>query len=156
MYAMNLLISMSKATINVIKPVCFIVVLFLFTLMACSKYNAINKNILNSIWVEESLKLDTLDFEVANRVDYGGPNYFADFIGKPLFDSAVIPAVYTVNSFSFDYYVANDKIYILPLISSTTTHQPFKIEISADGKKMTIDKFYRRIGLSASLVFVKQ
>lgn len=133
-------------------------ILIVFSLMsfACKK-SAIKNFPFEGVWVESNLRLDTLDFEYAGRVDYDGeytPLYFST---NTYMDSVLNPAFPIFHTALYNYYFNKDKsrIYLRNyLTSSSTTYLEYNFKV-IDDKRFEIDKFYLRRSLPQSIEFVK-
>lgn len=136
----------------------FIILMFAFALMvgACKK-STNNKIPFEGVWVESSLRLDTLDFDYAKRLDYGGEHTPLYFSTNTYFDSVLNPVFPVFHTTEYSYYFNKDKSSIFMrnwLISSSTNYGEYKFKQIGD-KKFEIDKFYLRRSLPATIEFVR-
>jgi hypothetical protein len=131
-----------------ILPVCFFV--------SCQKQKS-KPVAFQGVWVESSLRLDTLDFEYGNLIDWSGVGLILDFRTNIYVDTVLNPNFPVSHSGSYTYYFSNDKkiIYLRNFNSSSTYFGTFTFTLSADLKRFIIDKFYNRRALPAVIEFVR-
>lgn len=132
-----------------------IAVIFSFLNIACKK-SVNNKIPFEGVWVERSLRLDTLDFDYANHVDYGGEHTPLYFSTNTYVDSVLNPTFLVSHTAQYSYYFNKDKsrIYLRTAFSSSSFYGEYKFKQTED-KKFEIDKFYLRRSLPATIEFVR-
>jgi hypothetical protein len=109
------------------------------------------------VWVESSLRLDTLDFEYGTLIDWGGENSVVEFRTNTYVDTVLNPN-YPVNHYStYAYYFTNNKtkINLRSSYSSSTYFGEYTFTLSSDLKTFTIGKFYNRRILPTVIEFVR-
>ena len=109
------------------------------------------------VWVESSLRVDTLDFEYGNRVDLDGENFVVEFRTNTYTDTLLNPN-FPVNHYdTYEYYFTDNKtkINFRNFNSPSSYFGAFTFTLSADLKKFTTDKFYNRRALPAVIEFVR-
>lgn len=130
---------------------------FLFTILvfvACKKQKD-NDTAFAGVWVETSLRLDTLDFDFGNRIDWGGQYAVADFSTNIYIDTVLNRNFPVSHSTVYSYYFTNGmrNIQMRSMLSSSTYFGEFKFSFSSDKRRFTIDKFYNRRALPAVIEF---
>lgn len=105
------------------------------------------------VWVEKSLRLDTLDFDIQNRMDAAEPTF--NFLSKPYSDTVLNPSYPVSHASMYNYALVGDTLQVRNFLSSSTWYQRYRISFSADGKTFNIGKFYNRRALSATIEFEK-
>lgn len=132
--------------------------MFGLTSIVCACKKSVNSKIpFEGVWVESSLRLDTLDFDYANRVDYGGEHTPLYFSTNTYFDTLLNPMFPVFHTAEYRYYFNKDKSSIFMrnwLISSTRSYNEYRFRI-IDDKRFEIDKFYLRRSLPAIIEFVR-
>ncbi len=133
----------------------FIIVVLLFS--ACAKNKTAVATAFSGVWVESTLKLDTLDFEYGNLIDWSGQGNVLSFRSNIYTDTVLNPNFPVSHSASYQYYFTGNKtkLNLRNFISSSTYFGEFTFTLSADLKKFTIDKFYNRRVLPAVIEFVR-
>ena len=129
------------------------IALMLITASACKKSNS--KQLVFGVWVEKSLRLDTLDFDIQNLIDATEPT--VNFLSKPYTDTVLNP-VFPVSHASLYNYLLNDNKTNIQLRShfrSSTGYDSYSILFSTNGTAFTIGKFYNRRSLPAVIEFEK-
>lgn len=109
------------------------------------------------VWVESSLRLDTLDFAYGTLIDWGGDNSVVEFRTNTYVDTVLNPN-HPVNHYNtYDYYFTNNKtkINLRSSYSSSTYFGEYTFILSSDLKTFTIGKFYNRRILPTVIEFVR-
>lgn len=130
---------------------------FLFTILvfiACKKQNN-NNSAFAGVWVETSLRLDTLDFDFGNKADWGGQYPVVDFNTNIYTDTVLNPNFPVSHSTVYSYFFINNmsSIQMRSMLSSSSYFGEFNFSLSGDKRKFTIDKFYNRRALPAVIEF---
>jgi hypothetical protein len=138
------------------KTVLFAAVLFLM-LTSCKKGSTGSANALEGIWVESTLRLDTLDFEINNLIDNGNGYRLINFKTNTYTDIVLNPNYPVNHSSHYDYYLNNQQttINLRSYLSSYGGFYSYAFSLSADAKSLTVDKFYLRRNLPATIEFVR-
>ena len=135
----------------------FIFILALgFLLNSCSKQKR-NKQAFYGVWVETTLRLDTLDFEFGNRVDWSG-DYSALQFSTNTYTDTVLNPYYPVNhSDTYEYFFNNtmSQINMRGSVSSSTNFGVLSFALSGNKQRFSISKFYFRRSLPAVIEFVR-
>ncbi|MEO7313507.1 MAG: hypothetical protein ABIX01_24200 [Chitinophagaceae bacterium] len=108
---------------------------------------------LSGIWVEKSLRMDTLDFETQNQGVFSGPTIFLR--SSPYSDPVLNPAYPTNHSSIYQYNLVGDTLHLKNFVSSSSLFVPFHCVLSAGSNELRIDKFYNRRSLAAVVLFEK-
>ena len=134
----------------------FLLILFVYFFVSCQKQKTVSKGFLG-VWVESSLRLDTLDFEYGNLIDWSGVGLVLNFRTNTYLDTVLNPNFPVSHSGSYTYYFTNDNkiINLRNFISSSTYFGAFTFTLLPDLKKFTIDKFYNRRALPAVIEFIR-
>ncbi len=133
----------------------FLILSFCF-FVSCQKQKTAPKSF-PGVWVETTLRLDTLDFEYGNLIDWGGIGLVLNFRTNTYQDTVLNSNFPVSHSGSYVYYFTNDNktINLRNFISSSTNFGALSFTLSFDLKKFTIDKFYNRRALPAVIEFVR-
>jgi len=131
----------------------FIVIAFFQ--VGCTK-NTTKSSMLAGIWVEQSLRLDTLDFDKT-------PNFTtnSDSIGtvqfrcKPFTDITINPSFPVNNSTFYNYYVKDDSLFLRNFLSSYSGFYGFKYTMSNSEESFSVARFYNRNTLPATITFTR-
>jgi hypothetical protein len=109
------------------------------------------------VWVEKTLRLDTLDFEYGNLIDWSGQGNVLSFKTNIYTDTVINPSFPVSHSALYQYFFTNNKtkISLRNFYSSSTGYGEYTFTLSADLKKFTIDKFYNRRALPAVIEFLR-
>jgi hypothetical protein len=128
----------------------------LLLICSCTKKSTTPKAF-KGVWVETTLRLDTLDFEVNNLVDNGSGYAIADFKTNTYIDTVLNPNYPVNHSSGYHYYFAADdnKIYLRSLFSSFNGFYEFAFSLLPNQQRFTINKFYLRRALPAVIEFVR-
>ncbi len=119
-----------------------LILLFIF-LYACSKDDAPIPP--SGIWVEQSLRLDTLDFESnRNSLSPNGGYSTLSFKSNP-------PSYWAISS----YYLQSDSIFLRSFVSSFYGFASYKFQMAANQQTFEVSRFYNRNSLPATLTFEK-
>lgn len=123
------------------KPVISLIILSL--LLSCSK-NSIIIEPQSGIWIEQSLRLDTLDFDFGNTFGTVDNNKTVFLRTNPGFNSNI-----------YSYYFKSDTLFIRSFLSSSSLFESYKFQMAVNHKAFEVAKFYNRNGLPATLTFEK-
>lgn len=109
------------------------------------------------IWVEKSLRLDTLDFDSGPKLEaiYANSSSVV-FKSKAYIDTAVNPDYLINHSAIYSYYFADtsvNTIYMRSMLSSSSFYTKYSFVVSADRKSFTIQRFYGRNTLPGLIEF---
>ncbi len=109
------------------------------------------------VWVESSLRLDTLDFDYGNRVDWSGQGNVLSFKTNIYTDTVINPNFPVSHSALYQYFFTNNKtkLNLRNFYSSSTGYGEYTFTLSPDLKKFTVDKFYNRRALPVVIEFVR-
>lgn len=135
------------------KKFCFtsVSIIFLTLIFGCKKSK--KNQLIFGVYVEKTLRIDTLDFDIQNRIDSDEPT--VDFLSKPYNDTVQNP-IFPVNHASmYHYNLIGDSLQLRSFFSSSTWFQHYKISFSADKQQFTVGKFYNRRALPANIEFVR-
>ena len=105
------------------------------------------------IWVEKSLRLDTLDFNIQNLIDATEPT--VNFLSNTYTDTVLNPNFPVSHASMYHYKLLNNTLQLRSLFSSSGRYQSYPISFSADGKMLSIGKFYNRRALPQIIEFEK-
>lgn len=142
--------------------------LLLFTLLAlviaCKKdgkevnYFADTKSS-RGVWVEKSLRLDTLDFDSGPKLETNYANSSSVmFKSKAYIDTTVNPDYLVNHSALYSYYFADTSvnvIYMRSMLSPSSVYNRYTFVVSNDRKSFTIQRFYGRNALPGLIQFVR-
>lgn len=123
------------------KPVISLILLSL--LLSCSK-NSTTILPPSGIWIEQSLRLDTLDFESANGTFTSSGYSTLLFKSNP-------PSFWSISS----YYFKTDSIFLRSFLSSSTLFASYKFQMATNQQTFNVSRFYNRNSLPATLTFEK-
>jgi hypothetical protein len=127
----------------------FPLIVCLITLMACKKTKT-TEPILEGLWVEKSLRLDTLNFSYNNLF---GP---AMYLRSAPYTDTVLNPMYPVNhSGIYSYLLSGDSLKLRNFASSSSLLPTYKFSFVAGGNAFTVGKFYNRRELPAVIEFQK-
>jgi hypothetical protein len=132
----------------------FYAVLLVSLLVGCSKHtnNPVSQK-LQGIWVEKTLRLDTIDFNTPKSI-FGDSTVF--FNSKGYWDYSVSTTYPVITSAIYDYYISKDSIYLHNYLSSCwKCYAKYWFKINNNQTNFQIGKFYRRSSLSDILEFEK-
>jgi hypothetical protein len=123
-------------------------------LIACKKDNDIDTSKrLSGVWVETTLRFDTMDFSYMDLIDRTGDGLLVVFRSKPYTDVTINPD-YPVNHSSwYDYYFKDDKIFMRSTLSSSSLFGDYDFMMQSDQKAFTIKRFYGRKALPETIRF---
>ncbi len=127
----------------------FQLIVCLITLMACKKTKTTEPN-LEGLWVEKSLRLDTLNFGYNNLF---GPAM--NLLSAPYADTVLNPNFPVNHSGLYSYLIVGDSIKIRNFASSSSFLPTYKFAFIAGGNAFTVGKFYNRRALPAVIEFQK-
>ncbi|MES2776974.1 MAG: hypothetical protein V4722_22545 [Bacteroidota bacterium] len=124
-----------------------------FLSLACKKSKP--DHLIFGVWVEKTMRLDTLDFDIQNLIDATEPT--VNFLTKPYMDTVLQPVFPVADASLYNYILNGDKtsIQLRSHFRSTLTYDVYPISFSADGRTLNIGRFYRRRALPAIIEFEK-
>ncbi|MES2776975.1 MAG: hypothetical protein V4722_22550 [Bacteroidota bacterium] len=131
-------------------PALFIVMIFVGT--ACKK-TKIDLDNLSGIWVEKTLRLDTLDFDRQHQAGLSLPSVYLR--SRPYNDPALNPNYPINHSNIYQYYFSGDTMHLRSFVSSSSLYVPFHCELVAGAGAIRIAKFYNRQSLPSVIEFQK-
>jgi hypothetical protein len=120
---------------------------------SCKKSTTDSNNNLNGIWVEKTLRLDTIDFTINDLLDATTASF--EFKCKPFIDSSISTIHVIYNSSIYNYKLESNTIALLPITSSSLIYKTVEFSLSATKNAFTVGKFYIRSSLPNVLEFVK-
>jgi hypothetical protein len=109
------------------------------------------------VWVESSLRLDTLDFEAQNLMDLAGDYPLVSFQTNVYSDPVLNPNYLVSHSDHYSYYFTdnNSRINLRGMLSSSSYFNTYNFSLASGGQRFTVDKFYGRRSLPAVIEFVR-
>ncbi len=123
-------------------------------LFSCKKENIDpNFRFPQGIYVEETLRFDTIDFTLNNLIDYTTPQF--ELTAKPFTESGTNPTQLIYISSNFEFNLEINKINLRSYLSSNSNFQPYFFSWNKADTFFTIDKFYHRNALPQRLRFVR-
>lgn len=130
-----------------------LLIIFCATLVfSCSKKTNNTSAAIEGVWVEQSLHLDTLDFEKGIAFGKTGEYDNVFFRSKPFFDATINPTYVTNLSTAYGYYIERDSIYLRNYLSSSLSFKGYSFKINNDGRSFSIGNFYNRTQLTSTLL----
>jgi hypothetical protein len=125
--------------------------LFAISIMACKK-NATHVPPLQGLWIEKSLRLDSMDF--SNTFPSTDENKFSfDLKSRPYIDVSQNPNYPINHSAGYRYYLEGQYIFLNSFYSSSTYYSKYDFQLSDDKRSFTIKRFYSRNSLPAFIEF---
>jgi hypothetical protein len=121
--------------------------------ISCKKSTTDSGNILNGVWVEKTLRLDTIDFTINNLVDATTPSF--EFKSNPFIDSSISTIHPIYNGTIYYYKLEPNAIELLPMTSSSLVYRTVGFTIANNKNEFTIGKFYIRSSLPDTIGFIK-
>jgi hypothetical protein len=130
-------------------------ILLLVLLFSCNKNKDKKSTAFNGVWVETTLRKDTLDFEAYKLIDRGSGYAMAVFNSNTYTDIVLNPSYPVNHSTSYSYYFneAMNGIYMKDILTSNNRFPMYSFTLSASKLRFTIDKFYMRRLLPAVVEF---
>lgn len=112
---------------------------------------------ITGVWVESTLRLDTLDFDMQHLMDLSSGYSLAGFQTNSYSDPVLNPNYPVNHSTHYDYYFnhSKDQLSMRSMLSSSTAFQTYNFSMSAGGQRFSIDKFYLRRSLPPTIEFVR-
>jgi hypothetical protein len=130
-----------------------ILVLIVGCLISCKKDDKETSKRLSGIWVETSLRVDTLDFNYMDLIDKSSDNLLVVFKSRPYTDVSINPD-YPVNHSSwFDYYFKQNKIFMRSMLSSSSFFEEYDFLMEPNQQMFSIKRFYGRKSLPETIRF---
>ncbi len=129
----------------------FCYLFLLFVTIACKKTGS-NLPSFEGLWIEKSLRLDSIDFK--NEFSSSDNNKF-DFNLKsqPYKDTSQNPDYPINHSALYSYYLEGNYIFLYNFLSSSSVYNKYDFELSADRKSFTVKRFYSRNNLPGLIEF---
>jgi hypothetical protein len=129
----------------------------LLLVISCTKKSAIIPTALSGIWVETTLRLDTLDFEINNLIDNNSGYTVANFSTNSYTDTVLNPNYPVNHSSIYNYYLNTDssKIFMRCMLSSFSGFNQYNFIMQGSQQRFSIDKFYNRRALPATIEFLR-
>lgn len=156
MHATNMINRLSALKCFSMKTLLFALSLLSLT-ASCKKNKGSNTSGLQGVWVETTLRLDTLDFEINNLID-NSSGYAAVNFKTNTYNDTVLNPNYPVNHSSFYHYYLDSRQTVMNLKSAYSSYSGFftyKFALQANGKQFSIDKFYLRRSLPSTIEFIR-
>jgi hypothetical protein len=123
-------------------------------MIACKKDRGIDTSErLSGVWVEASLRFDTLDFSYMDLVDRTSDRLLVVFRSKPYSDATINPDFPVNHSAWYDYYLDGYKIFMRSSYSSSSFFGDYDFLLQPDQKAFTIKRFYGRNALPETIRF---
>ncbi len=130
----------------------FLLMMVAVGLFSCSKENTSDKR-LSGLWVEATLRLDTLDFSSMDVMDRSSQHLLVVFRSRPYQDISINPD-YPVNHSSwYDYYFEADKIFMRSMYSSSSFFGSYEFLMLPGDSAFTVKRFYGRNSLPGTIRF---
>jgi hypothetical protein len=130
-----------------------ILILIVGCLISCKKDDKKTSKRLSGIWVETSLRVDTLDFNYMDLIDKSSDNSLVVFKSRPYTDVSINPD-YPVNHSSwFDYYFKQNKIFMRSMLSSSSFFGEYDFLMEPNQQMFSIKRFYGRKSLPETIRF---
>jgi hypothetical protein len=129
--------------------------LLLVFFFSCNKNKHEGESSFKGVWVETTLRLDTLNFETNKLIDRGSGYSMVAFNSNTYIDTVLNPNYPINHSTSYDYYFDDtmNKIYMRDILSSYNGFPIHRFTLAADKLRFTISKFYLRRSLPAIIEF---
>ena len=127
----------------------FLLIVVLF--IACAKVDTVLEP--TGIWVEQRLRLDTLDFDKGKK--FARVNIYQTlFLNGKIFKDSLINPNFPINPSSvYSYYFKPDSIYLQNSISSSSFFLPYTFQMAANLQSFKVARFYNRNVLTTLLTF---
>lgn len=129
----------------------FYFVLLISLLACCNKHttSAINQKP-QGVWIEKTLRLDTLDFDKPKSI-FGDSTVF--FNAKIYWDYSISTTYPVINSAIYNYYISGDSIYLYNYSSSCwKCYAKYRFKMNSQ-TNFQVTKFYKRNSLPDILEF---
>lgn len=124
-------------------------VLCLVAVASCSKKNE-NTEVLSGVWVESSLRHDTIRFDAENWSDN---ERIFDFRSKPFVESVGSSDTVRLSNM-YRFKLTTDSVSMIYLYSSSMLYHNFAFTMKTP-TQFTIGRFYNRKSLPVQLEFVR-
>lgn len=136
------------------KTLAYAMVLLIIT-ASCNKKNEPTKDILEGVWVETTLRLDTLDFTINQFIDNGSGYKAADFKTNSYSDTVLNPNYPVNHSSQYNYFInqGNTALNLRSFYSSFSGFQQYNFTINNSLNRFTVQKFYTRRSLPPAIEF---
>jgi hypothetical protein len=122
---------------------------------SCNKNKDKARIAFSGVWVETTLRKDTLDFEADKLIDRGSGYAMIVFNSNTYTDTVLNPNYPVNHSTLYNYYFSDgmNKIYMKDMLSSNSNFPVYNFILAANKLRFTIDKFYMRRSLPAIIEF---
>jgi hypothetical protein len=122
---------------------------------SCNKNKDEARIAFSGVWVETTLRKDTLDFEADKLIDRGSGYAMIVFNSNTYTDTVLNPNYPVNHSTLYNYYFSDgmNKIYMKDILSSNSNFPVYNFILAANKLRFTIDKFYMRRSLPAIIEF---
>lgn len=129
-------------------------VIVVFLLSACAKETATPSK-LSGIWVEQSLRLDTLDFDNKSLLSTNSDTIgTVQFRCRPFTDVAINPNFPINNSTFYNYYLKTDSLFLRNFLSSYSGFYRYSFTMHSE-QSFSVARFYNRNTLPATITFTR-
>ena len=136
------------------KTLCFVITASLVLLVSCRKHtnshHSVNPKSLQGVWIEKTLRLDTLDFD-ESKLTFGDSTVFLK--SKVLWDYSISTTYPVQVSSIYSYYISGDSIYLYNFVSSCLCYGNYWFKMNNDQSAFQIARFYRRNSLPDIIEF---
>ena len=134
----------------------FLIICATLICAGCSKDKK-PKQVFYGVWVETTLRLDTLDFEFATLNGWSGEHSAFNFSTNTYLDTLLNPFHPVNHSDIYEYFFNTtiDEINMKGMLSSSSTFLQHQFNVATDKRSFTIEKFYARRSLPATVEFVR-
>ena len=103
-------------------------------------------------WIEKTLRLDTLDFNVTPFGALDNDNKAVKFNTR--MDRDPVNSIYLVHNNIYSYYFESGYVYLRSFVSSSTFYPKYKFRWTAGNKSFIIQRFYTRNTLPEEIEFI--
>jgi hypothetical protein len=108
----------------------------------------------DSMYVEKSQRLDTIDFNFPHEFTPGqGPMFY--FRSKPYMDLTQNPDYPVNHSSIYDYRINGDTLLLRSMLSSYSGFYKYDFRWGSDHRSFTVKRFYNRKSLPDVIEFIK-
>lgn len=135
------------------KKILPVLVFVSFMYNSCTKDKQANAKYMNGVWIESSLRLDTLDFDKQSLMGFENDPSVVSFRSRPYKDITINPDYPVNHSGIYNYYLEGNKIFMRNLISSSTYYQQYYFAMASNQQSFTVLRFYGRKELADTIRF---
>lgn len=126
-------------------------IIFIFLFWSCTKDTSVDYP--QGVYVEETLRLDTIDFTINNQIDASELSFV--FKSKT-FQDPVNPVITIYNSGLYNFQIQNNEtIQLRNMISSSSAFNNYYFSWVKNNTYFEIGKFYNRPNLPDRVKFIK-